>query len=435
LNCVSFSKEGEYFAAGGKDNLVYVWQSNFKPLVRLPDRVEQELEDIGHNELTIGGALSLSEHIGNNQDHLKAMAYEKLTNTLEGIVSSVNDISNQLSSLNHRLELSERRTSQIKQILLSSSRPHPHASGALLTSISPLSPQTTEMGNPCLAEGESSSQLLQAPSFPQTLATGDLIGGLSLPSASEERSGALGGPQKSNQWQGEFQGSELVSKSIRERIQDDAQWNYPLQIQQHEHQEDEELEACGHTIEKKAGSWGGVQGIGSILGTKEMEDLVREAHYIVEKEKERQQVRFDDHQSEEFRYSNLHESNFAHNEIGNSTQTQHFTISAQYPHFEEISYTQEQYRDTNNLIEEQSQNLEEDISSKQNNLEVFGSDDDQQYHRANYTQNRKIEEVSYREEINEKESSYKNNIMGYGEMHHDKDYDSEYDDSNKWKKY
>ena len=100
---LKFSSEGSYLASAGSEKLVYVWKTNFKPLVPLlqGEREQQEAievenaENLGkkEEEIYIGGALSLEQQSDQINNQKKSRAYEKLTMTLESLVSSINSIS------------------------------------------------------------------------------------------------------------------------------------------------------------------------------------------------------------------------------------------------------------------------------------------------------------------------------------------------------
>ena len=119
LYCVKFNKDGGHFAVGGKDQLVYVWKTNFKPFEPVDESDEEELVEVKdrEKEVFIGTALNLEEHTNQKRSQKRAGAYEKLTMTLESLVSSVNTISQTLSSLDRRLDNSERKTAGIMKIV------------------------------------------------------------------------------------------------------------------------------------------------------------------------------------------------------------------------------------------------------------------------------------------------------------------------------
>lgn len=116
---VRFSRDGQYFATGGADRLVYVWKTNFKPFKPLLQEIEQETIEVEEREkdVFIGSALNLEEHTRQQRSQKRANAYEGLTMTLEKLVSSVNTISQSLISLDKRLLNSEQKTDGIMKII------------------------------------------------------------------------------------------------------------------------------------------------------------------------------------------------------------------------------------------------------------------------------------------------------------------------------
>ena len=120
---LKFSSEGSYLGSAGSEKLVYVWKTNFKPLTPLiqGEKEQQELIEAENaancgteeQEIHIGGALSLEQQCDQINNQKKSRAYEKLTMTLESLVSSINSISQNMARLESKLESNERRTKEI----------------------------------------------------------------------------------------------------------------------------------------------------------------------------------------------------------------------------------------------------------------------------------------------------------------------------------
>lgn len=114
-----FSSEGSYLGSAGSEKLVYVWKTNFKPMIPLiqGEKEQQDAIEIENaanlgdkeQEIYIGGALSLEQQSDQINNQKKSRAYEKLTMTLESLVSSINSISQNMSRLESKLENNERR--------------------------------------------------------------------------------------------------------------------------------------------------------------------------------------------------------------------------------------------------------------------------------------------------------------------------------------
>jgi centriolar protein POC1 len=121
-----FSQRGEYLASAGTEKLVYVWKTNFKPMVPLLAGEEEQEAAIEREEaalagqeeeIHIGGALSLQEQSEKILNQKKSRAYEKLTMTLETLVSSINTISQNMSKLESKLDDNERRAKDIMNVV------------------------------------------------------------------------------------------------------------------------------------------------------------------------------------------------------------------------------------------------------------------------------------------------------------------------------
>lgn len=116
INSVSFSQDGEYFTAGGKNKLVYVWKSNF--VVKKPQAAfEEELITKADNEIDIGGAISMEKQLAAFADREKNEVYEQISTNLENIVLKINNISENLWGLDNRLKDTEKKTDHLFKII------------------------------------------------------------------------------------------------------------------------------------------------------------------------------------------------------------------------------------------------------------------------------------------------------------------------------
>lgn len=91
LMTVDFSPDGLHFSAGGKNKLVYVWNSHLE--INPPDVAREERQAKTVNEIDIGGAISLEKQLEAYADRDKNEVFQQISTGIENIVLKINNLS------------------------------------------------------------------------------------------------------------------------------------------------------------------------------------------------------------------------------------------------------------------------------------------------------------------------------------------------------